>query len=123
MPYLTYLFCEECGNDTNLDIDLFGTLEAYKKEGRKSAFINQYTVIWDYLIYVCHRCKKQYRYTYKEVERRVREYFCAISEKHEEIFEALSKKQQLEDQRIESRQKASQVALTRVKERYTHKEK
>ena len=123
MPYLTYLFCEDCKNMANLDIDFFETLEAYKKEGRKSVFINQYTVIWDYLIYTCHSCQRKYRYTYKEVERRVREYFCALSEKHKEIFEDLSKKQELEEQRIESRQKASQSTLTRIKERYTHKEK
>jgi len=123
MPYLTYLFCEDCENNRNLDLDFFGTIEAYKKEGRKSVFINQYTVMWDYLIYICHSCQRQYRYTYKEVEQRVREYFCSLSEKHEEIFEALAKKQGLEDQRTESRQKASQAALTRTKERYTYKKK
>ena len=123
MPYLTYLFCEECGDGTNLELDFLGTLEAYKNEGRKSVFVNQYTLIWDYLIYTCYRCKAKYKYTYKDVEQRVREYFCALSEKHKEIFEALAKKQELEEQRMESRQKSSQVALTRIKERYTHKEK
>ncbi len=123
MPYLTYLFCEDCGNDVNLDLDFFGTLEAYKSEGRKSVFINQYTAIWDYLIYACPSCQRKYRYTYKEVELRVREYFCDLSGRHKDIFEALSKKQKLEEQRIENKQSFSQTALTRVKERYTHKDK
>jgi len=123
MPYLTFLFCEDCKNNTNLDLDFFGTIDAYKKEGRKSAFINQYTAIWDYLIYSCHTCGRQYRYTYKDVEHRVREYFCALSARHKEIYEALAKKQELDELRMESRKKASQAALKRATERYTYKEK
>ena len=66
MPYLNYLFCEECRGANNLDLDFFATLEAYKEEGRKSVFINEKTIIWDYLIYVCYNCKTKYRYTYKD---------------------------------------------------------
>ncbi len=123
MPYLNYLFCEECKGFEKLDLDFFATLETYKKEGRKSVFINEKTIIWDYLVYVCYNCKVKYKYTYKDVERRVREYFCALSGKHKEIFEALAKKQELEEQKIESRQKASEATLTRIKKTYTHKEK
>ncbi len=123
MPYLNYLFCEECKGANSLDLDFFATLEAYKEEGRKSVFLNEKTIIWDYLIYVCYSSKTKYKYTYKDVERRVREYFCSLSKKHKEIFEALAKKQELEEQRTESRRKASEATLTRMKKTYTHKKK
>ena len=123
MPYLAYLFCEKCGEGFSLDIDFLGTIEAYQKEGRKSAFINQATIIWDYLIYSCCGCKTKYKYTYRDVEKRVREYFCSLSEEHREYFESLVKQQELEEQKIEAKQKISQEALTRIKTRYTYKEK
>jgi hypothetical protein len=122
MPYLAYLFCEKCGEGFSLDIDFGGTLEAYQKEGRKSTFVNQRTMLWDYIIYYCYRCEARYKYTYKDVERRVREYFCSLSEKHREYFEDLAERQRLEEQRLEGKQKPTSRTLTRIESRYTHKD-
>lgn len=126
MPYLTYLFCEKCGEGFSLDIDLTGTIEAYQKEGRKSAFINQATIVWDYLVYYCYKCGVRYKYTYKDVERRVREYFCSLSEKHREYFEVLAKEQEhweLEEQKPRGKREVPSSISERIKARYTYKDK
>ncbi len=123
MPYLAYLFCERCGKGSNLDIDFSGTIEAYQKEGRKSSFVNQKTIIWDYLIYLCYRCNEKYKYTYKDVEQRVREYFCSLSEKHAEYFQTLSEQQKLAEQQNANKSDPPQNTLDRVRTRYTHQEK
>jgi len=128
MPYLKYLYCEKCGEAANLELDFLGTIEAYKKEGRKNAFVNQQTIIWDYLVYFCWRCDSKYNYTYREVERRVREYFCTLSERHEEYFENLGKQWELEEQNQKAQEEAKKKdpkpsTVVRVRDRYTHKEK
>ena len=87
MPYLEYLFCEHCGNYANLDLDWGATIDAYNADGRKSSFINQATIIWDYLIYTCGICGRSYRYTYRDVERRVREYFSSFSTEFKEYLD------------------------------------
>jgi len=87
MPYLEYLFCEHCGNYARLDLDWGATIDAYNKDGRKSSFINQATIIWDYLVYTCGICQKSYKYTYRDVERRVREYFSSFSVEFREYLD------------------------------------
>jgi transcription elongation factor Elf1 len=87
MPYLEYLFCEHCGDYARLEIDPGATIEAYNGEGRKSSFINQATIVWDYLIYTCGICGRSYKYTYRDVERRVREYFSSFSDEFQEYLD------------------------------------
>lgn len=99
MPYLYYLHCESCGDHFSLDLDHTGTIESYILDGRAQAQINQPTIIWDYLIYSCANCKKQYKYTYRDVERRVREYFSSLSKKYEQYFSEMEKYQETEEAR------------------------
>ena len=99
MPYLYYLHCETCGDKFSLDLDQIGTIESYIKDGRPQPQINQPVLIWDYLIYSCANCKKQYKYTYKDVERRVREYFSSLSKKYEQYFSEMEKHQGTEEAR------------------------
>jgi hypothetical protein len=89
MPYLEYLFCENCGNHARLDIDPSATLEAYSEEGRKNPAIHQPTFIWDYLIYSCNICQGKFKYTYRDVESRVRSYFSSLSLEYKEYFDNL----------------------------------
>ena len=128
MPYLNYLYCEKCGENSSLDLDFVGTVSAYKEEGRKSAFINQKTIIWDYLVYTCWKCNSKYKYTYRDVERRVREYFCTLSEKHKEHFEELGRKWKSEEEQLKIQEKSNEAnpkpdPAIRVRDRYTHKNK
>lgn len=99
MPYLNYLNCESCGDHFSLDLDYVGTLESYIQDGRQTAQMNQPTIIWDYLIYSCANCKKQYRYTYRDVERRVREHFSGLSRKYEQYFSEVEDYQATEEAR------------------------
>lgn len=89
MPYLEFVKCEKCGRD--MDIDHGATINAYHNEGRpeKDVFINPATIVWDYLIYACYTCGTQHKYTFRDIERRVREYFSVQSEKMREIFDKL----------------------------------
>jgi len=89
MPYIEYLFCEHCGDYAKLDIDPAATIDAYSKDGRKQVAILQPTMVWDYLIYSCGICGKKYKYTYRDVERRVREYFSNLSQEFKEYFDAV----------------------------------
>lgn len=124
MPYLFYLFCDDCGEGFNLDIDVVSTLEAYQEdEGRKITYLTQSTVIWDYIIYSCTGCPRKYKYTYKDVERKVREHFCSLSERHRGYYEALAEQQKLEEQKSKDKQKSSPDAIERIKTRYTHRDK
>ncbi len=128
MPYLNYLYCEKCGETATLDLDFIGTVEAYHADGRKSAFINQKTMIWDYLVYVCWKCNSRYKYTYRDVEKRVREYFCTLSERHREHFEELGRQFELQEKNVEAQEEAKENnskpdPAIRVRERYTHKKK
>lgn len=123
MPYLQYLFCEKCGEKGNLDIDFLSTIQAYQEEGRKSAFINQSTMIWDYIIYTCYQCGEKYKYTYQEVEKRVREYFCSLSEEHKAYYTALAEQKKLERDRIRGTHKVKKDTPERIKKIYANKEK
>jgi len=89
MPYLEYLFCERCGDYAKLDIDPGATIEAYRKDGRENVAIVQPTLLWDYLIYSCGICGNKYKYTYRTVERRVREYFSSLSQEYKDYFDAV----------------------------------
>jgi transcription elongation factor Elf1 len=98
MPYLEYLFCEKCGNAARLDISPSATIDAYNVEGRKSSFINQATIVWDYLIYTCGICGKNYKYTFQDVERRVREYLSSLSEGFKEYIDEVIEEQNTQPQ-------------------------
>jgi hypothetical protein len=87
MPYSEFLFCEDCGELSRLDIDYAGTVEQYIKEGKKDAFVNQATLIWESMVYYCPLCGKRYCYTYRDVERHVREYLAGVSERFRTYFE------------------------------------
>lgn len=89
MPYLEFVKCEKCGRD--MDIDHGATIRAYYDEGRpdKDNFINPATIIWDYLVYSCYHCGSAHKYTFRDIELKVREHFSLMSEKHQEIFEKL----------------------------------
>lgn len=97
MPYLQHLYCEQCGEPHRLDIDSETTIRSYIDEGRKSAFINQATLVWDYLIYRCSNCKEIFVYSYKDVERRVREYLSSLSKEHAARLEKIKKQNELFD--------------------------
>ncbi len=90
MPYIEYLFCEHCGDYAKLDIDPTATIESYRAEGRDSVAIVQPTLIWDYLIYSCGICNKRYKYTYRDVELKVRTYFSSISKEYKTYFDAVA---------------------------------
>lgn len=122
MPYLQYLFCEKCGQSGKLDIDFVRTIQAYQDEGRKSSFINQSTMIWDYIIYTCYRCDASYKYTYEDVERRVREHFCSLSDEHKAYYTALAEQRQLEKDRIKGTHKTKKDTSERIKKIYAKKE-
>jgi hypothetical protein len=89
MPYLEFLKCEKCGH--GMDIDHGATIRSYYEEGRpdKDNFINPCTIIWDYLVYACYNCNTAHKYTFRDIELKVREYFSLMSQKHLEIFEGL----------------------------------
>jgi hypothetical protein len=87
MPYIEYLFCEHCGDYARLDIDSEATIIAYREEGRKKVAIVQPTLIWDYLVYSCGICGSKYKYTYRDVELRVRKYFSSMSEEFKDYFD------------------------------------
>lgn len=101
MPYLEYLYCEHCGQHFPLDIDPVATVEAYRADGRPSPHINAATAIWDYLVYSCWNCKKSYKYTYREVEQKVRAHFSSLAKKYEEYFDQLAQYQESEEARKE----------------------
>ena len=88
MPYLEFLFCEKCQN-APMDIDYRKTIESYCIDGRRQedAFINPAMLVWDYLIYTCTYCGESNKYTFRDVERRVRERLSQHSEEFREYFE------------------------------------
>jgi len=92
MPYLQYVFCEKCKN-ARMDIDEESTLREYMKDGRRSkdVFINPATLVWDYLVYRCTVCGKSRRYKFRDIEKRVREYFSRLGEEYREYFENIDK--------------------------------
>lgn len=120
MPYLNYAFCETCGRPCNIQIAESDTLSEYIKEGRKGAFLNDATLVWDYLIYQCPCCKAKFKYTYKDIERMVREYFFSLGEQYKEYFEQLEKEGDVTS--VENlRQKKKVDVAKRVEERYSKK--
>jgi len=121
MPYASYLYCEDCGDLQDLDIDYAGTISAYIKDGKKPAAINPPTLIWDYLIYNCPRCHAQFKYTYRDVEARVREHFVRLSDKYRKYFDDRG----IYDERIDAKA-ARKIDITeearkRVERLYTKK--
>ena len=129
MPYIEYLFCEHCGDYARLEIDPSSTIEAYREEGREQVAIIQPTLIWDYLIYTCGICGRKYKYTYRDVERRVREYFSSFSQEFKEYFDGVVVKAEEEDAAPLSPEESPaprrdahyQQVAGRVRERYTAK--
>lgn len=111
MPYLQYLFCEKCGEGHQLDLDYIGTLEAYAQEGRVPAIINTPTLVWDYLIYSCGSCATSFKYTIRDVERRVREHLSAISAKYKDYLDELT-----EYNADEARRKSGEFFINRDRE-------
>ncbi len=87
MPYLSYLFCEHCGPRNEIDIDYEGTINAYINDGKSPATINPPTLVWDYLLYYCPKCQARFKYTYRDVESRVREYFVELADKYKQYFD------------------------------------
>ncbi len=113
MPYLNYVFCEECGSPHFLDIDQQETVKEYIKERRSETFINPATLIWDYMIYRCNKCGKKFKYTYRDIEMLVREHFSNLSEEYKQrMDEIIDGKRAV--QVIDTRSKT----LKRIEERY-----
>ncbi len=116
MPYLNYVFCEECGPPHFLDIDQQGTIKEYIKERREENFINPATLIWDYMVYSCTSCGKKFKYTYRDIEMLVREYFSNISEEYKQrMDEIIERKESI--QVIDT----SAETLKRIEDRYRTK--
>lgn len=120
MPYLSYAFCERCGRPCQLDIAEAETISAYIKEGRKSAHMNPANVVWDYLIYACTCCGAKYKYTYKDIEQLVRQYFFDMGDKYTEYFEELQEAGDVTNLEALKKRQARNVAR-RVDERYSKK--
>lgn len=99
MPYLNYLVCEVCGSSVPMDLDYVATIESYIADGRKTTTLDDRNFIWDYLIYTCLSCRRKFRYTYRDVEQRVREYLSSISEKRKREVEEMAEAQQDEQAR------------------------
>ena len=129
MPYLEYLFCEHCGDYAKLDIDMAATINAYREDGREKVAIVQPTLIWDYMVYSCGICGKKHKYTYRDVERRVREYFSSFSQEFKEYFDGVVANAEGEDaaplppeeRPVARRDAYYQQVAGRVRERYTAK--
>ena len=123
MPYLDFLRCENCGEQAPLSLDYMATISAYNADGRKESFVNPATLVWDYLIYGCELCGRKYKYTYRDVERRVREYFSSLSHKYKDYFDELVKYQDSEESRRDGSFFAKQepTVRKRIDKLYQHK--
>jgi hypothetical protein len=64
---------------------------SYHKEGRKEKdnFINPATIVWDYLMYRCYRCGSLEKYTFRDIERKVREHLSSVSDRFKEHIDSL----------------------------------
>jgi len=120
MPYLSYAFCENCGKPCTLEIEEGDTLSRYIKEGREKAFLNPATVVWDYLIYSCACCGGKFKYTYKDIESLVRNYFSSLGEEYKKYFEELEEAGDVTTLEALKRKATGDVAK-RVDERYSKK--
>jgi hypothetical protein len=128
MPYIEYLFCERCGDYAQLDIDSTETIKAYRQDDGTQVAISQPLLLWNYLIYSCGICGSKYRYTFRDVERRVREYFSNLSGEYREYFDEVIRRAeeregsaQLEPISQPLPEKNKPTAETRVRDRYTAK--
>jgi DNA-directed RNA polymerase subunit RPC12/RpoP len=124
MPYLEFVKCEKCGR--SMDIDHGATINAYHQEGRpeKDVFINPATIVWDYLIYACYTCGTQHKYTFRDIERLVREFFSSQSEKMRDIFHKLDIIDYDEMGRVivPTKKTYREATAKRLREAYTAKE-
>lgn len=100
MPYLEHLYCDECKHPFNLDVDFQGTIEAYQRDERPNAAINSPTLVWDYLIYSCAKCNKKYKFTFRDVEQRVREHISNMGAMYKEYIEELAEYNDAEEKRL-----------------------
>ena len=100
MPYLNYLYCEDCGFPAKVDVDYIRTIESYIADGRKSATIDNSTLVWDYLIYTCGYCHKEFRYTFRNVEERVRTFLSSLSRAQQERINEVAEAQNNEVDRL-----------------------
>jgi hypothetical protein len=100
MPYINYLFCEDCGPPVGLELNYMGTIEAYSSDGRKTTVLDDREFIWDYLVYGCPRCRKSWRYTYLDVESRVRQYFSSLGKRQAERIEEVAENQIGQEERL-----------------------
>ena len=99
MPFANYLFCERCGPPVRVDINFIATINSYVQDGRMGAMIDERVLIWDYLVYSCEQCRAEYRYTFRDVEQRVREYFAHFVESQREYLLAVIDAQGEEEDR------------------------
>jgi hypothetical protein len=105
-----------------VDIDYQGTINEYIKDGKKPAAINPPTLVWDYLIYYCPRCQARFKYTYRDVEYRVRQYFMELSDKYREYFEAKEEYDIDEDREISRNTQISPPTASRIERLYSKKD-
>ncbi len=120
MPYLGYAFCESCGKPCALDIAEGDTISQYIKEGRDKVFLNQANIVWDYLVYSCSCCGQKFKYTYKDIESLVRNYFFSLSEDYKKYFEELEEAGDVTTLEALKR-KENEGVSKRVEERYSKK--
>ena len=99
MPYLQYLYCDTCEHPHNLDLDFQGTLEAYKKDGRISPQINSATLVWDYMVYSCSTCRQKFKFTFRDIEQRVRKYLSSLGMQYNKYLDELDEYNNTEEAR------------------------
>lgn len=131
MPYMQYLYCEHCGNYAQLDIDPTATIDAYSQDyikgTRKIVELDPTTFIWDYLMYGCEICGRKYKYTYRDVEKKVREYFSFLAQQTKEYMNEFIEESQirtenkLDPNHKEKIEERKTIVTQRIKELYTSK--
>jgi len=99
VPYLEHLYCKDCGHPHNLDLDFQATIEAYQQEERSVAYINSATMVWDYMIYSCVKCKQQFKLTFRDVEGMVRSYLSTLGLKYKKYLDELAEYNNTEEER------------------------
>lgn len=99
MPYLEYLYCENCKYPHNLDLDYLATVREYQKDKRPSPQVNSATIVWDYMIYSCVKCKKKFKFTFRDVESLVRKHLSSLGHKYEMYLDELSEHNDTEEAR------------------------
>lgn len=121
MPYLEHLYCDSCGHPFNLDVDYEATLGAYQKDKRPNPAVNSATIIWDYMIYSCSKCKKEYKFTFRDVEKRVREFLGTLGAKYDSYMEELIAYNSSEEARRDGNffKSKDQEVKRRISDRYS----